>query len=55
MRKSPRRAHFVEAFEEAQTEGRMAFSFNGAMVDAPHLNRARAVLLKARQIEESQA
>ena len=45
----------VAAFEEAQTEGRMALSFNGAMVDAPHLNRARAVLLKARQIEESQA
>lgn len=43
----------TEAFEEAQAEGRMAFSFNGAMVDAPHLNRARAVLERARKIEES--
>ena len=43
----------IEAFDAAQAEGRMAFSFNGAMVDAPHLNRARAVLLRARQIEES--
>ena len=43
----------TEAFEAAQAEGRMAFSFNGAMVDAPHLNRARAVLERARQIEES--
>ena len=43
----------TEAFEAAQAEGRMAFSFNGAMVDAPHLNRARAVLQRARQIEES--
>ena len=43
----------IEAFEAAQAEGRMAFSFNGAMVDAPHLNRARAVLERARQIEES--
>ena len=43
----------VEAFEAAQAEGRMAFTFNGAMVDAPHLNRAKAVLLRARQIEES--
>lgn len=43
----------TEAFEAAQAEGRMAFSFNGAMVDAPHLNRARAVLERAHQIEES--
>lgn len=43
----------TEAFEAAQAEGRMAFSFNGAMVDAPHLNRARAVLERARKIEES--
>lgn len=43
----------TEAFEEAQAEGRMAFSFNGAMVDAPHLNRAWAVLERARKIEES--
>ena len=43
----------IEAFEQAQAEGRMAFSFNGQMVDAPHLNRARALLARARQIEEN--
>lgn len=43
----------IEAFDAAQAEGRMAFSFNGAMVDAPHLNRARAVLERMREIEES--
>ena len=44
----------IEAFEQAQAEGRMAFSFNGAMVDAPHLNRARALLERVRQIEENE-
>lgn len=42
----------IEAFDQAQAEGRMAFTFNGQMVDAPHLNRARAVVDRARQIEE---
>ena len=45
----------VDAFEAAQSEGRMAFSFNGQMVDAPHLNRAKAVLARAQQIEGKQA
>lgn len=34
----------IEAFEAAQAEGRMAFSFEGKMVDAPHLNRAKKIL-----------
>ena len=42
----------IEAFDHAQAEGRMAFTFNGQMVDAPHLTRARAVVERARQIEE---
>lgn len=45
----------IEAFEEAQAEGRMAFSFKGQMVDAPHLVRARALLERARLIEENSA
>ena len=43
----------IEAFEEAQAEGRMAFAFNGQMVDMPHLSRARALLERARLIEEN--
>jgi len=38
----------VEAFEQAQVDGRMAFSFNGQMVDAPHLNRAKALIERAK-------
>ena len=41
----------IEAFEGARAEGRMAFTFNGQMVDAPHLSRARALVERARQIE----
>ncbi len=41
----------IEAFDQAQAEGRMAFAFNGQMVDAPHLTRARALVARARQIE----
>ena len=40
----------VEAFEEAQREGLMAISFEGKMVDVPHLNRARKLLERAQQI-----
>ena len=42
----------IEAFEQAQAEGKMAFTFNGQLVDAPHLSRARAIMDRARQIEE---
>jgi citrate lyase subunit beta/citryl-CoA lyase len=34
-------------YERARTEGRMAFSFRGQMVDAPHLTRARRLLGRA--------
>jgi citrate lyase subunit beta / citryl-CoA lyase len=42
----------VEAFEHAQKEGRMAFSFRGQMVDVPHLNRARTIIERAEAAEE---
>ena len=42
----------VGAFEQAQAAGQMAFSFNGQMVDAPHLNRAKALLRRAMPLEE---
>jgi len=34
----------LAAFEEQQKEGRMAFAFNGQMVDVPHLKRAQKIL-----------
>jgi citrate lyase subunit beta / citryl-CoA lyase len=37
----------IAAFEVAQREGRMAFSFRGQMVDVPHLNRARTIVERA--------
>ena len=45
----------IEAFGEAQSEGRMAFTFNGRMVDAPHLTRARALVERAAHIERAEA
>lgn len=36
----------VEAFDEEAKQGRMAFSFEGQMVDVPHLTRARRVLAR---------
>ena len=43
----------IEAFDEAQAQGRMAFTFNGQMVDAPHLSRARSLVERARQVKEN--
>lgn len=40
----------LAAFEESQKEGKMAFSFNGAMVDVPHLKRAKQILAIAAKI-----
>lgn len=40
----------LTAFAAAQAEGRMAFVFDGQMVDAPHLSRARALLARAERI-----
>ena len=42
----------LTAFDEAQADGRMAFSFNGQMVDVPHLKRAQRLVARARQIKE---
>ncbi len=46
-------AALVAAFRENQAEGKMAFKFEGEMVDVPHLKRAEQVLLLAgRSVEE---
>ena len=45
-----RARELIEAFAEAQSEGRMAFTFEGAMVDAPHLQRAEALVARAEAI-----
>jgi citrate lyase subunit beta / citryl-CoA lyase len=42
----------IAAMEEAEQQGRMAIQFEGRMVDVPHLNRARRLLERARQIQE---
>lgn len=42
----------VAAFEEAQQAGLMAFSFDGNMVDAPHLHRARRLIERAERIRQ---
>ncbi len=41
----------IEAFAEAEKEGLMAISFEGKMVDVPHLTRARKTLDRAAQIQ----
>ena len=43
-------AELIAAFEEQQASGKMAFSFNGQMVDVAHLKRAQKILDKAAQI-----
>ena len=48
-----RARELIEAFDEAQAEGRMAFTFDGAMVDAPHLARAKAMVARAEAIGHS--
>ena len=40
----------IAAFEDARAVGRMAFSFEGKMVDAPHLDQARKLLARAEQV-----
>ena len=40
----------VEAFSEAESRGLMAISFEGKMVDVPHLIRARKLLARAEKI-----
>lgn len=42
----------LEAFAQARQEGRLAFTFRGAMVDKPHLRNAQRVVERARLICE---
>ena len=43
----------IEAFASAEKEGLMAITFEGQMVDVPHLNRAKKLLSKAKMIQSS--
>lgn len=43
----------VQAMEAAEAEGLMAIEFEGRMVDVPHLERARKLIARARQIEST--
>lgn len=40
----------INAFEEAESQGLMAISFEGKMVDVPHLTRAQKLVARAEQI-----
>lgn len=40
----------LDAFAEHEKSGKMAFTFNGTMVDVPHLKRARQVLAVAAKL-----
>ena len=40
----------VQAMSDAQAQGLMAISFEGRMVDVPHLQRAKKILARARQL-----
>ncbi len=44
----------LAAFLEHQAEGRMAFTWQGQMVDGPHLERARRLLERARRTSEAE-
>jgi citrate lyase subunit beta / citryl-CoA lyase len=44
----------VAAMAEAEAAGRMAIAFEGRMVDVPHLERAKRLLARARQIRDRQ-
>lgn len=43
----------VAAFEVQQAQGKMAFKFDGEMVDVPHLKRAQQVLALARRADSA--
>ena len=43
----------VEVFAAAEKEGLMAITFDGQMVDVPHLNRAKKLLSRAKMIQSS--
>ncbi|MDA1076884.1 MAG: CoA ester lyase [Proteobacteria bacterium] len=41
----------LAAFDDAQAQGKMAFSFDGQMVDVPHLTRAQKIVERANMIK----
>ena len=43
----------VQAMTDAERQGLMAIAFEGRMIDVPHLNRARRIIERARQIGET--
>jgi citrate lyase subunit beta/citryl-CoA lyase len=43
----------VDAMTEAASQGLMAIAFEGRMVDVPHLNRARRIIHRSRQIGDT--
>jgi citrate lyase subunit beta/citryl-CoA lyase len=47
-------ARLVRAMEDATREGLMAIAFEGRMVDVPHLERARRILARSRQIGDAE-
>jgi citrate lyase subunit beta/citryl-CoA lyase len=47
-----RAQELLAAFEKSQQEGRVAFTFNGEMVDVPHLKKARKIVERAGMARE---
>ena len=45
----------LAAFAEAQDQGLMAISFEGKMVDVPHLTRAQKIIARAQQITANES
>ena len=43
----------IAAFADAEAQGLMAISFEGKMVDVPHLTRAKKILQRAEQIKQA--
>ena len=48
-------SRLIAAFADAESEGLMAISFEGKMVDVPHLTRAQKIVARAEQISENEA
>jgi len=45
----------LDAFSSEQAVGRMAFAFEGQMVDVPHLTRAQRIVDRAADIAKHEA
>jgi len=46
-----RARELLDAFDENQRDGRMAFTFRGEMVDVPHLKKAQNILARAEKLK----